>query len=231
MRVSDRNWMQLADYLRTDDRAVLPLGSVEQHAYLSLATDAILAERVAVEAAEPLGVAVFPALAYGITPSFLAFPGSLSLRVSTYLALVRDLLDALAGQGFRRIALVNGHGGNSPVSSLAGEWMADHPAATVVVHNWWNAPHTWAAAQAVDPLGSHGSWMENFPWNRVAPAPSGQKPLADMTRLRALPPQGVKELIGDGNYGGVYERPDEQMLAIWRAGVEETRAVIAGLKQ
>jgi len=230
VRVSDRNWMQLADYLRTDDRAVLPLGSVEQHAYLSLATDAILAERVSVEAAEPLGVAVFPALAYGITPSFLAFPGSLSLRVSTYLAVVRDLLDALADQGFRRIALVNGHGGNSPVSSLAGEWMADHPTATVVVHNWWNAPHTWAAVQAVDPLGSHGSWMENFPWNRVAPAPSGQKPPADLARLRALPPQGVKELIGDGNYGGVYERPDEQMLAIWRAGVEETRAVIAGLK-
>jgi len=223
------NWMQLADYLAHDDKVVLPLGSTEQHAYLSLMTDAILAERVAVEAAEPLGVPVFPALAYGITPYFLAFPGSLSLRVSTYLAVVRDLLDALAGQGARRIVLVNGHGGNSPAASLAGEWMADHPGVTVALHNWWNAPRTWQAVQAVDPLCSHGSWMENFPWNRVAPAPSGQKPMADLDRLRTLSPQGVKELLGDGNYGGAYEKPDEQMLSIWRVGVEETRAVIAGL--
>ena len=229
MRVADMNWMQLADYLAHDDKVVLPLGSTEQHAYLSLMTDAILAERVAVEAAEPLGVPVFPALAYGITPYFLAFPGSLSLRVSTYLAVVRDLLDALAGQGARRIMLVNGHGGNSPAASLAGEWMADHPGVTVALHNWWNAPRTWEAVQAVDSLCSHGSWMENFPWNRVAPAPSGQKPMADLNRLRALSPQGVKELLGDGNYGGAYEKPDEQMLSIWRVGVEETRAAIAGL--
>ncbi len=229
MRVADTNWMGLADYLTRDDRAVLPLGSVEQHAYLSLMTDAILAERVAVDAAEPLGVPVFPALAYGVTPYFLAFPGSLSLRVSTYLAVVRDLLDALAAQGFRRIALVNGHGGNSPAASLAAEWMADHPDTKVVMHNWWNAPRTWEAVRAIDPLCSHGSWMENFPWNRVAPAPSGQKPMADLERLRALPPQGVKSLLGDGNYGGAYEKPDARMLEIWRVGVEETRAVIAGL--
>jgi creatinine amidohydrolase len=229
MRIADTNWMELADYLTHDDRAVVPLGSTEQHAYLSLMTDAILAERVAVEAAEPLGVPVFPALAYGITPYFLAFPGSLSLRVSTYLAVVRDLLDSLAAQGFRRIVLVNGHGGNSPAGALAGEWMADHPDTTVVLHNWWNAPGTWRAVQAVDTLCSHGSWMENFPWNRVATAPPGQKPMVDLERLRARGPAGVKELLGDGNYGGAYEKPDERMLEIWRVGVEETRAVIAGV--
>lgn len=61
MRIADMNWMQVEEHLAHEDRAVLPLGSVEQHAFLSLATDAILAERVAVEAAEPLGVPVFPA--------------------------------------------------------------------------------------------------------------------------------------------------------------------------
>src|SRR4051812_30552650 len=125
MKVAETNWMQVAAYLEHDDRCVIPLGCTEQHAYLSLATDLILAERVAVEAAEPLGVPVFPGLAYGITPSFLSYPGSVSLRVSTYLAVVRDMLDALVGQGFRRIVLVNGHGGNSPAASLAAEWMSD----------------------------------------------------------------------------------------------------------
>ena len=126
MKIVDMNWMQVDAYLRDDDRAVIPLGSTEQHAYLSLGTDAILSERVAVEAAEPLGVPVFPALAYGITPSFLAFPGSVSLQVSTYMSVVRDILNSLTGQGFKRFVLVNGHGGNSPVSSLAAEWMATH---------------------------------------------------------------------------------------------------------
>lgn len=229
MRVAEMNWMQVADYLTRDNRAIVPLGSTEQHGYLSLATDAILAERVAIEAAEPLGVPVFPVLAYGITPLFRAYPGSVSLRVSTYIALVGDLLDMLAEQGFRRIALVNGHGGNSPAGSVAAEWMADHPTCTVIMHNWWNAPRTWEAVQAIDPVASHASWMENFPWNRVAPTPAGQKPMTDFDQLRRLPPAGVRELLGDGNFGGVYEKPDEQMLALWRTAVQETRDVIDGL--
>ena len=65
MRIADLNWMQVEEYLRHDDRIVLPLGPTEQHAYLSLATDSILAEAVAVEAAEPVGVPVLPVLAYG----------------------------------------------------------------------------------------------------------------------------------------------------------------------
>jgi creatinine amidohydrolase len=220
------NWMGVAAYLERDDRAVVPLGSTEQHAHLSLMTDAILAERVAVEAAEPLQVPVFPALAYGITPYFLAFPGTISLRVSTYLAVVGDVLDSLYGQGFRRLVLVNGHGGNSPAGALATEWLAEHPDSTVLLHNWWNAPRTWRTVQEIDSLASHGSWMESFPWNRVAPAPEGQKPMVDLEALRSLPPGRVRELIGDGNFGGAYQKPDEQMLRLWQVGVEETREAI-----
>src|SRR5438477_1227931 len=136
MRVAEMNWMQVEEYLRRDDRAVLPLGCTEQHAYLSLATDSLLAERVSVEAAEPLGVPVFPALPYGLTPYFMAYPGTLTLRAGTYLELVRDLLDSLAAHGFRRIVLVNGHGGNSPAQGLVAEWIGRHPGARVKLHHW-----------------------------------------------------------------------------------------------
>ena len=54
------NWMQVEEYLKRDDRAVVPLGSTEQHAYLSLCTDSILSETVSVDAAEPLGIPCFP---------------------------------------------------------------------------------------------------------------------------------------------------------------------------
>ena len=88
MRIADMNWMQVRDHVAGDDRAVLPIGSTEQHAYLSLAVDAILAERVAVEAAEPIGVAVFPVVNYGLTPSFVEYPGTVTLRMSTFCAVV-----------------------------------------------------------------------------------------------------------------------------------------------
>jgi len=229
MRVSEMNWGQMETYLRGDDRAVLPIGSTEQHAQLSLATDMILAERVAVEAAEPLGVPVFPVIPYGITPSFAAYPGTVSLRIETCLLLVRDVLDSLAGSGFRRILIVNGHGGNAPVQGLAAEWMAAKPAVRVRFHNWYNAPKTWRKAQEIDALGSHGSWLENFPWTRLpnVAAPEARKPMIDIDRGRTLAPAAFRAHAGDGNFGGYYRRPDEEMLALWRVGVEETRALLA----
>ena len=118
MRISEMNWMMVEEYLERDDRAVLPQGCTEQHAYLSLSTDSILAERLAVEAAEPLGIPVFPVLAYGITPYFRAFPGTITLRVESYMSVVGDILDAMAEHGFKRILIVNGHGGNTPARSI-----------------------------------------------------------------------------------------------------------------
>src|ERR671938_949500 len=119
--------MQVEEYLDGDDRIVLPVGSTEQHAYLSLETDNILAERVSVEAAEPLGVPVLPVLAYGLTPSFTAFPGSPTLRLDTFTSVIADLLDSLADQGFRRILIVNGHGGEAPPSAGGREGLRDRP--------------------------------------------------------------------------------------------------------
>lgn len=231
MHISSMHWQQVEAYLQHDDRAVVPLGCTEQHAFLSLSTDSILAERVATEAAEPLGVLVFPVLAYGITPNFRAFPGTVSLRVETYLRIVQDMLTGLYSQGFRRIVLVNGHGGNIPAQAAAEEWLIDHEGAQVKWHNWWNAPQVWAAVQAVDPVASHASWMENFPWTRLADVaqPETQKPLLDYASLRQLGPAGVRSGLGDGNFGGFYQREDEAMQTIWQAGVAETRAAIEGV--
>src|SRR5437660_3839834 len=218
MRIGDMNWMQVEEYLQTDDRAVLPLGSTEQHSGLRLTVDCILPERVAVEAAEPLGVPVFPVVAYGVTPYFREFPGSISLRVETHLAVVRDILDSMAHSGFRRILIVNGHGGNGAVAQLSQEWTADHPNCRVIFHNWWNAPLTWAKVQEIDPVASHGSWMENFPWTRLAGVsmPATQKAPGDMTVQRQMAPRELRAYLKDGNYGGRYERPDGDMLAVWK---------------
>ena len=228
MRARELNWMQVEEYLRRDDRIVLPVGSTEQHGYLSLETDNILAERVSAEAAEPLGVLVLPVVPYGLTPSFAAYPGSPSLRLGTYVAVLRDLLDSLHGQGFRRFLLVNGHGGNLPAGSLVREWAGGHPDAQAIFHSWWSSERVQEAAREVDPHPSHANWFENFPWTRLADVelPREPKPSLDQAAYRAAGPAEVRELLGDGVFEGAYELPDEDVQRVWRTGVEEVRELL-----
>jgi creatinine amidohydrolase len=100
----------------------------------------------------------------------------------------------------------------------------------VKFHNWWNAPETFAKVQEIDPVASHASWMENFPWTRIAGVdlPGEQKPMIDFARMRLLDPKALREYLGDGNFGGYYRRPDEDMLAIWAVAVSETRELLEG---
>lgn len=228
MKIHEMNWLQVEDYLKRDDRAVLPLGSTEQHAYLSLGVDNILAERVAAEAAEALEIPVFPTVNYGLTPYFRAYPGSVTLRTATYLNIVKDILDSLVEGGFRRILIVNGHGGNTPAQGFVSEWMADNPGCRVKFHNWWNAPNTFQKVQEIDPQASHASWMENFPWTRLpgVTLPDEQKPMIDTAHMRLLAPQELREYLKEGNFGGYYQRSDEDMQAIWEVAVAETRELL-----
>jgi creatinine amidohydrolase len=228
MRIADMNWMQVEEHVKRDQRAVLPIGSTEQHGYLSLCVDVILSERVSVEAAEPLGVPVFPVLNYGFTPSFVDYPGSVTLRLSTLCALMVDVLDSMVRAGFRRILVVNGHGGNAPAHGAILEWLDRNRGVQVKWHNWWNAPRTIAQVNAIDPLASHASWMENFPWTRLpgVAMPSERKPMIDLARYQRIDPGARKQLIGDGNFGGHYQRPDADLMAVWDVAVAETRLLI-----
>jgi creatinine amidohydrolase len=230
VRVFDANWMQIEEYLKRDDRVVLPTGSTEQHGYLSLGTDAILAERVAAQAAEPLGIPVLPVLPFGMAPYFAAFPGSMSLRITTYIEVLRDLLDGLAAQGFRRIAIVNGHGGNAPVTGFIREWICRPRPERVQVlfHSWYNAPRTAAAAGQFDDDQLHGGWVENFAWTRVGGAcpPDGTAPVVPRDVAGLLDPAQMRAAAPDGVLGGAYARPDEDMQAVWDAGVAEVTELL-----
>lgn len=230
MKVADMNWRDVEAAAARDPRCVLPIGSTEQHAQLSLCVDMILAEKVAADAAEPLNIPVFPVMPYGLAPYFNGYPGTICLRVETLMAVMRDVVASLRRSGFRRILIVNGHGGNNPVGALAQEIMSDHAEMSIKFHNWWNAPDTWAKIQSIDPTGSHANWMENFPWTRLAhaAAPEGQKAGIDMNAMKAAPPDQVRDMLGDGSFGGPWQRPDAEMLAIWETGVAETRAVLEG---
>jgi len=95
---------------------LVPLGSVEQHGWhMPLGTDTILADAVSVASCERAcaGAFVLPAPWFGYSPHHMGFAGTVTLRAETFMSLVTDVVDSLVAHGFRRIVLVNGHGGNA----------------------------------------------------------------------------------------------------------------------
>jgi creatinine amidohydrolase len=109
--------------------------------------------------------------------------------------------------------------------------MSENPGKKVKLFNWWIAPKTLAKIREVDAIGSHASWMENFPWTRLADVtlPQERKAPIDTQLKSVLDNQAFKEYLGDGNYGGYYQRADEEMMAIWDvAKMEATEALEEG---
>ena len=122
--------MQLEHLTTTDiaaldrDRVVclVPLGSVEQHGpHLPMGNDSLIAHGLCTEVASRLSpaVLVLPPPWIGYSPHHMRFAGSLTLQAETFTALVGDITRSLVLHGFRRIALINGHGGNASLTALA----------------------------------------------------------------------------------------------------------------
>ena len=113
MQLALATWHEVEAYLRGSDGIVIPIGSVEQHGPNGLiGTDHLCAELVAKGVGEQTGCAVAPTLNYGMSQHHLGFAGSATLRPSTLMLVVRDVVQSFAVHGFRHFFFINGHGGN-----------------------------------------------------------------------------------------------------------------------
>src|ERR1700722_16248170 len=113
MQLALSTWQEVEEYLRGSVGIIVPIGSVEQHGPNGLiGTDHLDAEFVAKGVGDAIGCAVAPTLAYGMSQHHLAFTGSATLRPSTLMLVVRDVVLSLAVHGFRKFFFINGHGGN-----------------------------------------------------------------------------------------------------------------------
>ncbi len=145
--LAEMTWKEVAVYLENDDRIIVPVGSTEQHGPRAvIGTDYLVPAGIAREVGRRSGVLVAPPLCYGMSLHHMAFPGTISLRPSTLLQVTCDILASLARHGFRRILLLNGHGGNTP-ALLAGIAEANdlHPELGIKLLSWWEL----AAVKAV----------------------------------------------------------------------------------
>jgi creatinine amidohydrolase len=94
--------------------------------------------------------------------------------------------------------------------------------------DWWSSASQRELIEALGD-GSHASWIENFPWTRLpgVDLPGGEKPLIAVSATWT--PTEARAALGDGSFGGVYERPDGDMQGLWDAAVTEVRALLERL--
>ena len=113
MLLSLSTWTEIENYLEKSKTIILPIGSTEQHGPSgAIGTDGLTAEAISKEVGRLTNTIVAPVLSYGMAQHHLAFPGTMSLKPSTYQLLLHDLIFSLALNGFERIFVINGHGGN-----------------------------------------------------------------------------------------------------------------------
>jgi len=223
----DLSWMNVEQYLQHDNRVVVIVGSCEQHSHLSLLSDTRSAWAIAREACSREGVLIAPPVPFGISPYFAAFPGTISLSVQTFASLVKDIIEGLLAQGFRRVLVSNGHGGNTGVLiPLLTEMGNAHRAARLSLFHWWLHPAVTAVAREAGLPQRHANWSEAFAFNRVGPLPEGDKAMTEVSRT--APAAAVRSALGDGSYGGPYQAPLAVMDRMFTAAVE---AMIAALRE
>ncbi|MEO0086284.1 MAG: creatininase family protein [candidate division WOR-3 bacterium] len=113
-RLAELTWQEFRSIVPDQtDAVLLPVGTVEAHGVTALGTDNIIPEAIAGRIAEPVNALIAPTIPYGITRSLLAWPGSTSVTEETFERYVYEVAASLADAGFRRIVLLNGHGGNT----------------------------------------------------------------------------------------------------------------------
>ncbi len=119
-RMYKTTWPEVEEYLKENDVVIFPVGSQEQHGkHLAEDNDAFTATEIARRVGERTGVLVAPTLAFGNSVHHMNFPGTMTLTFDTLVAVYRELCECLIHHGFKKIVVMNAHGGNTSAIAQA----------------------------------------------------------------------------------------------------------------
>ena len=173
MRLQMCAWPEVDSYLKDNTGIIIPVGSTEQHGPTGfIGTDALCPEILANEIGDRLGVMIAPTISIGMAQHHLGFSGSITLRPTTLIAMVCDIINSLTCHGFDRFFFLNGHGGNIASLDAAfseiyaetslGTAGVNRPAVRCKIENWWNGDAIKGISQKyfADSEGSHATASE-----------------------------------------------------------------------
>ena len=150
MELKFSTWQEVELYLESSKTIVIPIGSTEQHGPNGLiGTDALCPEALALELGRQTGALIAPTVSIGMAQHHLAFAGSITLRPSTLILVIFDMVNSLVQHGFERFYFLNGHGGNIATVTAAfseiyaqaslGRQAIEYPRIRCQLRNWWEA--------------------------------------------------------------------------------------------
>ena len=128
-------WAEIKDYLKKDSVIIVPFGSTEQHGlHLPLGNDALVAIRLAEDAARITKTIVAPPCWYGWSPHHMAYPGTISITPETLIRVLYEVLRSLIYHGFKRLIVINGHRmANLPPLQIAATRIRNETGAYVTI--------------------------------------------------------------------------------------------------
>lgn len=140
--LANKSWQDVQEYLKKDQRVILPIGSTEQHGPdCIVGIDHITATGIAYAVAQLNQILCAPPLNYGMAVHHLGFAGTMALRPTTYINVIVDLISSLKKHGFKEIIVINGHGGNKgPFLNALQEKIDEFKDLEIKFINWWVMP-------------------------------------------------------------------------------------------
>jgi creatinine amidohydrolase len=133
--------------------------------------------------------------------------------------IVEDILRSAHGGGFRRILVLNGHGGNDGVRSRLYELANELPGLKLAWYAWWQSHGVQTIAENHDMKPAHANWLEAFPFTVVGELPDGEKIPPHVTGI--LNAEETRQVYGDGVFGGAYQSDPVVMDEIFSTAVED----------
>jgi creatinine amidohydrolase len=142
---------ELRERARDDAIVIVPVGAMEQHGpHLPVEVDSLLAETIALKTAQLMAkttpVVVLPCLWTGMSEHHMSFGGTISLRFPAFSAMLGDVCRSLVRQGFRRIVLLNGHGGNDSGLRVIADELSPLLNVGIIHFTYWHAAEQAIAA-------------------------------------------------------------------------------------